>query len=162
MRAGACLAILASAACVGVQAAPRQPRPDGCATPAWNPPAERLSRLLGDVSAMRAFRPENWSGEDPLVKAAGTDDASLMASLSGQVNLIAHYVPALDCPGRMHVDMIWILPGKPRSPGPAPRASVPAATASQATVGASEAASARMAMGLYLRAHGPKSPDARK
>jgi hypothetical protein len=151
---GSVIGAVAVAACFGVSAAPHRGRMEDCTATHWQPHAQRLSQWLHEVASVRAFRPENWSGADPLVRAAGADDAALMAALSSQVNLIARYAPARRCPGRMDVDMIWILPN---APGTGARTTLPSTDARPSPTDLPGPASPASAMDMYLKAHAPES-----
>jgi hypothetical protein len=131
----------------------------GCANFDLPSRQEHLSQVLRELSAVRAFRLENWSDEDPVVTTAGGNDVQLMATLAGQVNLMVRYAPAKGCPGQWKVDTVWILPGKAQSSAqniapPAAPASAPAGPTP------AEAAATKAATDMYLRAHGLPSSGA--
>lgn len=106
---------------------------------------EHLSQLLRELSAVRKFRLENWTREDPIVSLAGGSDVELVTALSGQVNLLVRYAASKDCPGQWRIDTIWILPGQPGAV---------AAKTAPATASAADAAAEKAAMDMYLHAHG--------
>jgi hypothetical protein len=156
------LAVLALACAEGGAASSRN---SGAACAIFDLPSrqEHLSQVLRELSAVRAFRLENWSDEDPVVSTAGGTDVQLMATLAGQVNLMVRYAPTKGCPGQWKVDTIWILPGKPEAS--AQNAAPPAAPASAPPVGPTpaEVAANKAAMDMYLRAHGlPNSGETPK
>ena len=143
-----------------VAAAPRNGRGAACEPLGLNLSTrqEHLSQLLQELSAVRTFRLEDWSHEDPIVTPTGTNDLELMTALSGQVNLVVRYASAKDCPGRWKIDTVWILPGKPeasaRTVVPAPVIAAPPAELNPAEVMATKAATE-----MFLRAHGMPGSD---
>jgi hypothetical protein len=139
-------------ACASGGAAPR-PRAD-CDAVRLPPRHQRLSQVLEELSAARAFRLVNRTREDPYVSHVGGDEMSVMRALSGQANLLVRYKPVEGCPGEWKLDTVWVLPREQAAPKGA--SAVPDAAAiakSQA-----DAAAAKQAMDMYMRAHGEAQP----
>jgi hypothetical protein len=136
-----------SLACLHVSAAPVTAGPGTCQPFGAAAKREPLSQLLRELSAVRSYRLENWTNDDPIVTRAGGNDMELMETLSRQINLMVRYAPAKDCPGKWKIDTIWILPARPdlqaqRLP---PAAPVPSPA---------EAAATKAGMDMYMHAHG--------
>lgn len=124
-----------------------------CDLPRTVPQRARLSQLLRDLSAIRRFRVEYWTGDDPLVAHGGGSDIDLMTALSHQANLMVSYAPSSRCSGQWRVDTVWVLPRGKAS------AMVVAAPPSDAP---SKAAASTAPDQAYLFAHGigPAPPSA--
>jgi hypothetical protein len=133
------------------------PRPRAACTAAQLPPRhERLSQVLEELSALHSVRVSNRTGVDPMVRHAGGSEWEVMRSLVGQANLVVRYKAVAGCPGLWRVKTVWVLPRENAEPTVAkvPRPLSPREEA--------DAATARKAMGLYLKGHSfdpTKQPD---
>ena len=122
--------------------------PVDCHSVRLPPRQQRLSQVLAELSAVRKFRLENRTREDPVVRHSGGNQVDVMRALSGQANLLARYKPATDCPGMWTLEIVWVLPRELHAPTPAKVAATPTAKEQ------ADAAAAKQSMDLYLRAHG--------
>lgn len=146
MRWAVAVGYLAACACACASA---RAAPGGAACEPLGSAArqEPLSQLLRELAGVRKLAVENWSRDDPIVRHGGGSDVELMATLSGQVNLIVRYARARECPAKWRVEAIWVLPTQHGAVGGA--APLPAAAAPPVPITPD-----RAAMELYMQGHG--------